>query len=118
MEILQCEDLNVIDAMKTMEATVCSLQEVNNDVGGMNAEIEAAASFVKSRSLDPHNDLARYDRFRRPPTRIDGNPESQTKFDMASFYRKEFKAVLDTQISFLTAVISNCRLTIKPLLEC
>ena len=43
-EILQCEDLNVIDAMKSMEATVCSLREVNNDVDGVNAEIEAAAS--------------------------------------------------------------------------
>lgn len=101
-EILQCEELNVIDAMKIMEATVCSLREVNSDTDGINAKIEAAANFAKSRSLDPDSDFARYHRFRRPPARVDGNPESQTRFDMFSFYRKEFKAVLDTQISFLT----------------
>ena len=36
---------------------------------------------------------------------------------MESFYRKEFTAVLDTQISTFTDVLENCVATIKPLFD-
>ena len=46
-EILQSDDLNVIDAITILEATVKSLEIVNNYTDAMNAEIQAAASFAE-----------------------------------------------------------------------
>ena len=39
------------------------------------------------------------------------------KVSMESFYRKEFKAVLDTQIKTFADVHNNCKGTIKPLID-
>ena len=37
---------------------------------------------------------------------------------MHTFYRREFKAVLDAQISFLLEVYLNCCKTVQPIIEC
>ena len=83
----------------------------------MNAEIKAAASFAEKLGTDVDSDFRRHHRQRRAPKRIDDNPDTTANLDMESFYRKEFKAVLDTQISTFTDVLENCVATIKPLFQ-
>ena len=61
--------------------------------------------------------IRRHHRQRRAPRRIDYNPDTAANLDVWSFYRKEFKAVLDTQISTFTDVLENCVATIKPLMS-
>ena len=116
-ETLQSQDLNVIDAITTVETTVKSLEIAKNDIDGMNAEIKAAASFAEKLGIDVDSDFLRHHRQRRAPRRIDDNPDTAANLDVESFYRKEFKAVLDTQISTFTDVLENCVATTKPLFD-
>jgi protein-tyrosine-phosphatase len=116
-ETLQSEDLNVMDAILIMESTVKSLENVSNDIEGMNAEIQAASSFAEKVGTDVDSDFRRHHRQRKPPRRIDDNPNTTASLNVESFYRKEFKAVLDTQINTFTDVLENCAAKIKPLLE-
>ena len=116
-ETLQSQDLNVIDAITTVETTVKSLEIAKNDIDGMNAEIKAAASFAEKLGIDVDSDFRRHHRQRRAPRRIDDNPDTAANLDVESFYHKEFKAVLDTQISTFTDVLENCVATIKPLFD-
>ena len=117
-ECLQSEELNVVDALAIMSGTVESLKQLNSNTEGLNGEIESAVKFATNRGLDPTSDFQRYHRRRRPPARLDDNAETSASLDLLTFYRKEFKAVLDTQISFLSDVQSNCTATIKPLVDC
>ena len=116
-ETLQSEDLNVMDAILIMESTVKSLENVSNDIEGMNAEIQAASSFAEKVGTDVDSNFRRHHRQRKPPRRIDDNPNTTASLNVESFYRKEFKAVLDTQINTFTDVLENCAAKIKPLLE-
>ena len=116
-ETLQSQDLNVIDAITTVETTVKSLEIAKNDIHGMNAEIKAAASFAEKLGINVDSDFRRHHRQRRAPRRIDDNPDTAANLDVESFYRKECKAVLDTQISTFTDVLENCVATIKPLFD-
>ena len=43
------------------------------------------------------------------------NPNTTANLSVESYYRKEFKAVLDTQISTFADVVDKCSITIKPL---
>ncbi|CAB3993102.1 zinc finger MYM-type 1-like, partial [Paramuricea clavata] len=62
-------------------------------------------------------DFLRYHRQRKPSRRIDDNPNTTANLNVESFYRKEFKAVLDSQINTFTDVLENCVATIKPLFQ-
>ena len=75
---------------------------------GMNAEIKAAASFAEKLGIDVDSDFQRHHRQRRVPRRIDDKPDTAANLDVESFHRKEFKAVLHTQISTFTDVLENC----------
>ena len=66
-ETLQSQDLNVIDAITTVETTVKSLEITKNDINGMNAEIKAAASFAEKLGIDVDSDFLRHHRQRRAP---------------------------------------------------
>ncbi|CAB3981323.1 zinc finger MYM-type 1-like [Paramuricea clavata] len=114
---LQSEDLNVIDAITIVQSTVNNLQNVNDNIDGMNKEIQAAASFAEKHGVDVGSDFLRYHRQRKPSRRIDDNPNTTANLNVESFYRKEFKAVLDTQINTFTDVLENCVATIKPLFQ-
>ncbi|CAB3993563.1 zinc finger MYM-type 1-like [Paramuricea clavata] len=116
-ETLQSEDLNVIDAITIVQSTVTNLQNVNDNIDGMNKEIQAAASFAEKLGVDVGTDFLRYHRQRKPSRRIDDNPSTTANLNVESFYRKEFKAVLDTQINTFTDVLENCVATIKPLFQ-
>jgi hypothetical protein len=51
------------------------------------------------------------------PNRLDLNPITQTNFDMKTFYRSEFKRVLDTLITLSTEYLKKCMTTIEPLFK-
>jgi hypothetical protein len=116
-EILQKEDLNIIDAITIMESTIKSLEYVNNDVDAMNAEIQAAVIFAERLGVDAQTDFQRHHRRRKPPARIDENPSNAVSLNLEFFYRKEFKAVLDTQISTYKEVNNNSKETTRPLID-
>ena len=113
-EALQTESLNVIDTISLMESTTDILQAIaiNGDKNGMDAEIEAAIAFAKRLNFDE-----RHHRHRRPPQRIDSNPQTEVFPNMKSFYREEFTQVFDTQISMLRDVLLNCKKIVTPLME-
>ncbi len=117
-EVLQSEDLNISDAMTIMDATLEALNSINCKSDEINAEIDAAIAFASSKGLDPTSDFQRHHCRRRPPLRIDENPGSSVAFDLHTFYRREFKAVLDTQISFLSEVHMTCCKTVTPIIDC
>ena len=112
-EILQKEDLNIIDAISIMESTIKSLERVNNDVDAMNSEIQAAVAFAEHLGVNVDSDFQRYHRYQKPSGRIDENSSNATSFSLQSFYRKEFKAVLDTQIGTYTEVHNNSKETTR-----
>jgi hypothetical protein len=87
-ETLQSEDLNVIDAITIVQSTVNNLQNVNNNIDGMNKEIQAAASFAVKLGVDVDSDFLRYHRQRKPSRRIDDNPNTTANLNVESFYRK------------------------------
>ena len=74
-----------------------------------------AAAFAKKLGTDASSDFQRHHRQRKPSSRIDKNPSTPVTLNLESYYRKEFKAVLDTQISTFKDVLENCVTTIKPL---
>ena len=117
-EVLQSEELNINDAMTIMDATLETLKSINCKSEDVNAEIDAAIAFENSKGQDPRSDFQRHHRRKQPPLRIDDNPGSSAAFDMHTFYRREFKAVLDTQISFFSEVYLNCCKTVQPIIEC
>ncbi|CAB3979717.1 zinc finger MYM-type 1-like [Paramuricea clavata] len=91
---LQSEDLNVIDAITIVQSTVNNLQNVNDNIDGMNKEIQAAASFAEKHGVDVGSDFLRYHRQRKPSRRIDDNPNTTANLNVESFYRKEFKVLI------------------------
>ncbi len=116
-EILQKEDLNIIDAITIMESTIKSLENVNNDIDAVNAEIQAAVIFAEHLSVDAQTDFQCRHRHRKPPARIDENPSNAVSLNLESFYWKEFKAVLDTQISTYKEVNNYSKETTRPLID-
>ena len=101
-----------------MGCNIGGIESINCKSEDVNAEIDAAIAFANSKGLDPISDFQRHPRRKQPLLRIDDNPGSLAAFDMHIFYRKEFKAVLDTQISFSSEVYLNCCKTVQPITEC
>ena len=97
-EALQAENLNVVDAMTIIMATVESLKRINDDEKAMDDEIQAGIVFAKKLVGNPEAEFSRKHRVRRPPRKIDDNPNTQAELSIFQFYRKEFKKVLDTQV--------------------
>ena len=116
-ETLQSEDINVMDAITIIESTVKSLETINNDIDGMNAEIKAVNYLLKKLGTDVESDFRRYHHARKPPRQIDDNPNATANLSVESYYRKEFKAVLDTQITTFADAVDKCSITIKPLFQ-
>lgn len=73
----------------------------------MNAEIQAAVLFGERLDVDVQSDFQRHHRHRKPPGRIHKNSPNAVLLNLESFFRKEFKAVLDTQFSTYAEVNNN-----------
>ena len=114
-EALQAEELNIVDAMTIIKATVDNLRRINGDSHAMDAEIHAGTAYARKLGGDPEAEFNRKHRVRRPPSRIDDNPDSQVTLTMMQFYRREFKTVLDIQIVQLGDNLIQCFEAVKPL---
>ena len=86
---LQEGELNIVDALTIIDATV---------ENGLNAEIEPMGAFGSKVAMDALAECKRDHRTRRPPTRIDGNPDQTAEISFEEFYRKEMCLVLDSLI--------------------
>ena len=115
MEALQAEELNIVDAMTIIKATVDNLRRINEDSHAMDAEIHAGIAYTRKLGCDPEAEFNRKHRVRRPPSRIDDNPDLQVTLTMMQFYRREFKTVLDVQIVQLGDNLIQCLEAVKPL---
>ncbi len=74
-EALQAENLNIIDAMAVIGATVEHLKRINEDGSAMDGEIQAGIQHATNVGGDPEAEFRRKHRTRRLPRRIDDNPE-------------------------------------------
>ncbi len=114
-EALQEEELNILDAMTIIMATIDSLKRINEESHAMNDEIHAGIAYARKLGGDPGAEFNRKHGVRRPPRRIDDNPDSQATLTMMQFYRREFKSVLETQIVQLGENLIQCFEAVKPL---
>ena len=114
-EALQAEELNIVDAMTIIRATVEILKGINDDSHSMDDEIHAGIAYAGKLGGDPEAEFNRKHRVRRRPRRIEDNPDSQATLTMMEFYRREFKTVLDTQIIQLGDNLIQCFEAVKPL---
>lgn len=64
----------------------------------LNAEIESMVAFGSKVEIDVLAEYTRHHRTRRPPTRIDDNPDQTAEISFQEFYRKEMCLVLDSLI--------------------
>ena len=112
---LECVDLNVIDAITLITGTAKSIALINSNTSAMNDLIEAAKLGSSHLDIDFENDFNRHHRRRLAPRRIDETADQEVQFTIDSFYRREFKAVLDTLVNFLNSNAKACMESLKPL---
>eukprot|EP00112_Aurelia_sp_Birch-Aquarium-sp1_P025263 Seg831.20 transcript_id=Seg831.20/GoldUCD/mRNA.D3Y31 product="hypothetical protein" protein_id=Seg831.20/GoldUCD/D3Y31 len=98
-EALQAEDLNIVDTMTIIRATVCGLQRINEDSLAMDYLIEAGVQFTDKLGGNAEAEFKRKHRARWRPARIDDHPEAEADLSIVQFYRREFKEVLDRMIT-------------------
>lgn len=115
-ENLEAEELNIIDALLLIQSTSESFQQMNDDIQ-INDLIASSVSFARKWEISPENDFSKHHRTRRVPKKIDENPESATIFDFETFYRKEFKIVLQVFTSCIQEKLQESLSTFKPIQE-
>ena len=57
----------------------------------MNTEIKSAELFAKKLGTDVESDFRRYHYPKKPPNRIDNNPNTTANLRVKSYYRKSLK---------------------------
>ena len=114
-ELLQAEDVNSVDVIVMIKSTIEGLCRVNKDEDGMNAEIQAGITFTSRVGGNANEEVKRKHRLQRKPRWLDQSPESEHSFDICTFYRNEFKAVLDLHIVECGENLSLCLQLVKPL---
>ena len=112
---LQAEELNILDAMKLIEATVENLKKIRIDNKAMDAELDAINECAKQHGIDSAAEFSRKHRLRLQPRKIDNGPETSTEFTFNSFYRTEMCVVLDSLITEYGENIKACLKKIEPL---
>lgn len=112
-EILETQDLNIIDGISLINTTVNILKKIREDEHGINSEIAAIIKFAQNNDINPEEEFKRYHRLRKAPKRIDGNNQTTADFNCETFYRKEFRVVLDILINSME---ENLKKTMEGLL--
>ena len=98
---VQAVDLNIVDALEALDATINTLKYLRMKEDDVNLQIDAAIAFSAQHGIDAQSEFAKHHRKRIAPRRIDDAPENAIHPELATFYRKEFLQVLDAQISLL-----------------
>ena len=97
-EVIESPQLNVVDCKLITESTIKLLEKMNEDTIALNNEISSAKSFSEKLGIDPENDFKKHHRRRIIPKRYDEKNYEDSNLDLHTFYRKEFKSVLDILI--------------------
>ncbi len=100
-EILEKEEINVIDAIETIDSCVTSLERIRTSEEEVNNLLDAAIIFSKKLNIDVQGNFKVHHRRRRVPKKYDISNENEATLNIHKFYRKEFFAVLDSLISSL-----------------
>ena len=99
---LQIVDINIVDTLEAVKATIATLRHLRNDEDNLNKQIDAAIIFAGRLGIDAVEEYQRHHRPRRQPRRIDEQPETVARLDLNEYYRKEFIQILDYQINALS----------------
>ena len=99
---LQTVDINIVDTLEAVKATIATLRHLGNDEDNLNKQIDAAIIFGGRLGIDAVEEYQRHHRPRRQPRRIDEQPETVARLDLNEYYRKEFIQILDYQINALS----------------
>ncbi|KAF0748483.1 zinc finger MYM-type protein 1-like, partial [Aphis craccivora] len=116
-EQLETENLNIIDAILLIESCIKSLKEINEDESQINNIITSAEIFTKKLDVDSNADFNKFHRQRNLPKKIDCNSSTQAIFNLQTFYRKEFKEVLDTLINESANNLRDCFKIVEPIFK-
>ena len=84
---MQKPELNILDALSLIDATVKSLERIRNSESEMNSQVQASVQFAKSFGPDPEQEFAQK-RIRRTSSRIDENPHTTADIQFYAQYRK------------------------------
>ena len=107
---VQAIDLNIVDALEALDATVNALKYLRVNEDDINRQIDAAIAFSVQRGIDAQSEFAKNHIRRLVPQRIDDAPETAIHLDFTAFYRKEFLQVRDAHISLLD---ENIKMALK-----
>lgn len=117
-ESFEAKDLNIIDALMLLNSTTDIFNGINDDKSAMDNLVESAIKYALQLGIDPESDFNRIHRRRLLPKKLDSNPISQTNFDFNTFYRSEFKKVLDTLVSLSSEHLKNVFQLLNHYLKC
>ncbi|GBO23538.1 Zinc finger MYM-type protein 1 [Araneus ventricosus] len=109
-EALEREELNIIELIN---GTINSFQEMNNDIE-INALVKSAICFAEKLHISPEDDYLKNHRLRHAPKKYDNNPETTCNVNLMTYYRKEFKAVLDVFASCVNDDLKNTLSVFEP----
>lgn len=114
-ESFEAKDLNIIDALMLLNSSTDIFNDINNDSIGMDNLIDSSINYAHQLNINPESDFNKIHRRRLLPKRLDSNPSSQAIFDLKTFYRSEFKKVLDTLTTLTSEHLKKCIATVEPL---
>jgi hypothetical protein len=115
-EKLEATELNILDALMLIDYSISSLNEMNSDDTATNNLVSSAITFSEQLGIDPVSDFNRHHRKRLLPKRIDQNPNTQCSIDLPTFYRVEFKKVLNNLIVLLNEHLKKSLVTFEPMI--
>ena len=114
---VQSVDINIIDTLEAVKATVSTLRHLRQDEGNLNQQINASIAFAESHQIDAAADYERNHPRRRLSRRVDERPETATDLSLQDYYRKEFVQVLDVLTNALTDNVESACNILSPLIR-
>lgn len=102
---------------KILKSCIKSLEIINSDEESINREIQSAIQFSVKLGEDPLNEFAIHHRRRLAPKKLDNNRDNLFTPELLTFYRMEFKKVLDTLTVMMADNLNSCIDIITPVYE-
>jgi len=115
-EKLEATELNIVDALMLIDYSITSINGMNSDDTSINNLVSRAIKFSVQLGIDAVSDYNRHHRRRLVPKKIDKNPNTQCSIDLPTFYRVEFKNVLNTLLILLNEHLKKSLVTFEPMI--
>ena len=115
---LQSVELAQQDATGLVHGTLSILQKLRDDDKMIDDQIEASVIFARNIEFDAEADFNRHHCPRKAPIRVDEQSETATVFSLPSYYRNQFREVLDVLTSRMKEHLKQCQKSLLPLLKC